>query len=120
MSTNEKNLVWSGPMRPPVRGADGVLSHALYVWSYDDGSVQVSADRLSEMCDPTEDELVGALSAAVRGLVGAVTDAVTEEREACLDVCRGIYQGNTEIPIKDTPAWYECAEFIADEIRGRE
>lgn len=48
-----------------------------------------------------------------------VAEAVEEEREACCDIARSIYQGNTEIPVKDTAAWYACAEFIDAEIGGR-
>jgi chromosome segregation ATPase len=48
-----------------------------------------------------------------------VSETVEEEREACRDIARSIHQGNTEIPVKDTAAWYACAEFIADEIGRR-
>jgi hypothetical protein len=50
---------------------------------------------------------------------GLVDAAVEEEREACADIARDIFVGNTEIPRKDAAAWSACAEFICDEIRGR-
>lgn len=45
--------------------------------------------------------------------------AVEEEREACAEIARDIFVGNTEIPRKDAAAWMACAEYILDEIRRR-
>ena len=62
---------------------------------------------------------IGALRAQVAELEQRIAEAVEEEHEACRDIARSIYQGNTEIPVKDTAAWYACAEFIADEMGRR-
>lgn len=63
--------------------------------------------------------VLGALRARVAKLEEHAIRRVEEEREACCDVARDVYQGNTEIPRKDAPAWYACAEFIAGEIARR-
>jgi hypothetical protein len=48
-----------------------------------------------------------------------MANAIEDEREACADIARNIFVGNTEIPRKDAAAWIACAEFILDEIRRR-
>jgi hypothetical protein len=62
---------------------------------------------------------VARLKASVNDLSSGIAVRIEEERETCRDVARSIYQGNTEIPVKDAAAWYACAEFIADEIGRR-
>jgi hypothetical protein len=64
-------------------------------------------------------ECCAAQKKMVASLRAKMDEVVEEEREACADIARDIFIGNTEIPRKDAVAWMACAEFILDEIRGR-
>jgi hypothetical protein len=64
--------------------------------------------------------VLGALRARVAELAAGAATAIEAEREACAKVALDIFLGNTEIPRKDAIAWQACAEFINDEIRGRQ
>lgn len=63
--------------------------------------------------------VIGALRARVAELEATLAVAVEAERDACAKIALDIFIGNTEIPRKDAPAWFACAEFINDEIRNR-
>jgi hypothetical protein len=64
--------------------------------------------------------VIGALRTREAELAAGAATAIEAEREACAKVALDIFLGNTEIPRKDAIAWQACAEFINDEIRGRQ
>lgn len=61
-----RKLVFSGRVKPDVRGNDGFLVHSLWARVYDDASVLVSTGPGDAEFKPTDTERLEALTAAVK------------------------------------------------------
>ena len=61
-----KKLVFSGRVKPAVRGSDGHLMYALWARVYDDASVTVSTGPVDEEFSAMDTERLEALIAAVK------------------------------------------------------
>jgi hypothetical protein len=101
--------------------SDGAIAAAWYSYETpaEAADVGLGIRRVGTRMRSRLSTVIGALRAKVAELEEHTIRRVEEEREACCDVARDIYQGNTEVPRKDAPAWYACAEFIAGEIARR-
>jgi hypothetical protein len=89
-----------------------------------DGCGEIVADPHSwaECTKGLRERLRGALD-VIASADHARDTAVEAERQACAQVALDIFVGNTEKPIRtadEAKMWNACAEFIYDEIRGRE
>lgn len=77
-----KKLIFSGRTKPPTVNKDGSHNLALCARVWSDASVTVASNKFAPQCDPTPQERIEALEAAVKFMAESAEDLDAEENDA--------------------------------------